>query len=66
MFGLDTGKSDEDPSINEGTRMVTTFPSLKVYGDVSRCLSAANCSAVPGRIMSTFKHIQAFIVVLVA
>ena len=57
--------NDEDPFENEGTRVVTTWLPLYVYGDYSRCLSADN-SEVSGRILPYFKLIQAFIVVLVS
>ena len=42
IVGLVICKNEEDPSKNEGTRVVTTFLPLKVYGDFSRCSRAAN------------------------
>ena len=57
--------NDEDPFENEGTRVVTTWLPLHVYGDYSRCLSEDN-SEVSGQILPYFKIIQAFIVVLVS
>ena len=54
MVGLVSCKNEEDPSQNEGTRVVTTFLSLSVCGNFSRCSRAAN-SVVPGRILLNFK-----------
>ena len=42
MVGLVICKNEEDPSKNEGTRVVTTFLPLQVYGDFSRRSMAAN------------------------
>ena len=42
MVGLVTCKNGEDPSKNEGTRVVKTFLPFQVYGDFSRCSRAAN------------------------
>ena len=42
MVGLVTFKNEEDPSENEGTRVVTTYLPLLVYGDFSRHSKAAN------------------------
>ena len=42
MVGLVICKNEEDPSNNEGTRVVTTFLPLEVYGDFSRRSRAAN------------------------
>ena len=39
---LVTCKNKEDPSKNEGIRVVTTFLPLQVYGDFSRRSRAAN------------------------
>ena len=33
MVGVVICKNEEDPSKNEGTRVVTTFLPLEVYGD---------------------------------
>ena len=57
------GKNEEDPIKSEGTGVVTTFLTLKVYGDFSRCSRASNSS--PGRVLLNFKLIQAFMVFLV-
>ena len=42
MVGLVICKNEEDPYKNEGTRVVTTFLPLSVYGDFSRRSRAAN------------------------
>ena len=42
MTDLVTCKNEEDPLENEGTRVVTTFLPLKVYGDFSKRSRAAN------------------------
>ena len=42
MVGLVICKDEEDPSKNEGTRVVTTFVPLEDYGDFSRPSRAAN------------------------
>ena len=42
MTYLVTCKNEEDPLENEGTRVVTTFLPLYVYGDVSKRSRAAN------------------------
>ena len=42
IVGLVICKNEEDPSKNEGTRVVTTFLPLKDYGDFSRRSRAAN------------------------
>ena len=42
IVGLVICKNEEDPSKNEGTRVVTTFLPLKVYGDFFRRSRAAN------------------------
>ena len=42
MVGFVICKDEEDPSKNEGTRVVTTFVPLEVYGDFSRRSRAAN------------------------
>ena len=57
-------KNKDDPFKIECTRVVTTFLSLLVYGDFSRCSRAAY-SYVLGRILQNFKLIQAFMSVLV-
>ena len=62
-LSLDTCKNKEDPSKNEGTRVVTTFLPLKVYGDFSRHSRAANF-AVRGLILMNFEPNRDFIVVL--
>ena len=56
---------NEDPLENEGTRVVTTFLQLYVYGDFSKCSRAAN-SLVLHRILPNFEPIQDFMGVLVA
>ena len=63
MVGLVTCKNEEDPSKNEGTRVVTTF--LPVYGDVSRRSRAAN-STVQGLICPNFKPTRDYMCFLVA
>ena len=50
---------------NEGTRVVTTFLPLLVYGDFARCSRAAN-SKVSDQILPNFKSILDFMVVLVS
>ena len=47
MYVLVTCKNEEDPIINEGARVFTTFLSLYVYGDFFRRSRAVN-SAVLG------------------
>ena len=42
MIGLVICKDEEDPSKNEGTRVVTTFVPMYIYGDFSRRSRAAN------------------------
>ena len=42
MVGLIICKNEEDPSKNEGNRVVTKFLPLQVYGDFSRRPRAAN------------------------
>ena len=42
MIGVVACKNEEDPSKNEGTRVVTTFLPLQVYEDFSRHSRAAN------------------------
>ena len=64
MVGLVTYKNEEDRSKNEGTRVVTTFLPLYVYGDFSRRLRAAN-SKVPDPILPKFEPIRDSTVVLV-
>ena len=61
---LVTWKNEENPIKNEGTRVVTTFLPLYVYGDFSRCSKAAK-SPVPGQIWPNLEPIQDFIVVLI-
>ena len=61
MVVLDTCKNEEVLLKNEGARAIITFLPLKVYVDFSR---AAN-SAVSGLILSNFKPIQDFRVVLI-
>ena len=63
MVGLVTCKNEEDPSKNEGTRVVTTF--LPVYEDVSRRTRAAN-STVQGLVCPNFKPTRDYMCVLVA
>ena len=63
MASLVTCKNEEDPSKNEGTRVVTTF--LPVYGDFSRRSRAAN-STVKGLIWPNFKPTRDYMRVLVA
>ena len=41
MVGLVICKNEEDPSKNEGTRVITTFLPLLDYGDFSRRSKAA-------------------------
>ena len=50
IVGLVSCKDEVDPSKNEGTRVVTTFLPLYVYGDFFR-RSRAAYSTVPGRIL---------------
>ena len=42
MHVLITCKNEEDSIKNEGARAATTYISLKVYGDFSKRLRAAN------------------------
>ena len=42
MVDLVTFENEEDPLENEGTRVVTTFLPLKVYGFFSKRSRAAN------------------------
>ena len=42
MVDLVTCKNEENPLENEGTRVVTMFLPLYVYGDFSKCSRAAN------------------------
>ena len=63
MAGLVTCKNEEDPSKNEGTRVVTTI--LPVYGDFSRRSRAAN-STVQGLIWPNFKPTRDYMRVLAA
>ena len=63
MVGLVTCKNEEDPSKNEGTRVVTTF--LPVFGDFSRRSRTAN-STVQSLIWPNFKAKRDFMCVLVA
>ena len=42
MADLVTYKNEEDPLENEGTRVVTMFLLLQVYGDFSKRSRAAN------------------------
>ena len=42
MIGIVICKNEEDSSKNDGTRVVTTFLPLSVYGDFSRHSRAAN------------------------
>ena len=42
MADLVTCKNKKDPLENEGTRVVTTFLPLEVYGDFSKRSRAAN------------------------
>ena len=53
------------PTKNEGTRMVTKFLPLLLYGDFSTCSSAAH-STVQGPIWPNFKPIRDLMGVLVA
>ena len=64
MVFLVTCKREVDLSKNEGTRVVTTFLQLYVYGDFSRHSRAAN-SAAWGLIWQNFGPIWDFMVVLV-
>ena len=64
MVRLVTCKNEEDPSKNQGTRVVTTFLPLYVYGDFPRLLRAAN-SEVPGQILPNFEPIQDIMVALI-
>ena len=65
MVGLVICKTEEDPSKNEGTRVVTTFSHYKSMGMFSRRSRAAN-SYVPGQILPIFKSIRDIIVALVS
>ena len=64
MVGLVICKNEEDPSKNEGTRVVTTFLPLLVYGDFSKRSRAGN-SYFPGPILPNFEPIRDFMVVLI-
>ena len=55
---------NEDPLKNESTRVLTTFLTLKVYGDFFRRSRAVN-SVDPSPILPNFKPIKDFIAVLV-
>ena len=61
---LITCKNEEDPIKNEGTRVLTRFSPLYVYGDFFRHSRAAY-SAVLGRIWLKFKLLRDIINVLV-
>ena len=63
MVVLVTCKNEEDPIINEGTRVLTRFSPLQVYGNIFKRSRAAN-SAVHGRIGPNFKLVRDFMVVL--
>ena len=63
IVGLVTCKNEEDPSKNEGTRVVTTF--FSVFGDFSKRSKTAN-STVQGLIWPNFKLTRDFMCVLVA
>ena len=62
MIVLVTCKNEEDPIKNEGSRVLTRFSPLYVYGNFFKG-KAAN-SAVCGRIGPKFKHVPDFMVVL--
>ena len=64
MVGLVTCKNEEDPSKNDGTRLVTIFLHYKSMGIFIRRSRAAN-SQVPGLILQNFEPMQDFMVVLV-
>ena len=64
MVVLVTCKNEEDPSKNEGSRVVTTFLPILVYGDFFKSSGAAN-SLVSGPILPNFKPTGDFVVVLV-
>ena len=64
MYVLKTCKNEEDPFINEGTRVFTTFLPLYVYGDFFRCSRAVN-SAVLGPIWPNFELFRDVMDVLV-
>ena len=64
MADLVTCKNEKDLLENEGTRVVTTFLPLKVYGDFSKRSRAAN-SYVLNWILPNFEPIRDFMGVLV-
>ena len=64
MYVLVTCKNEEDPIINEGARVFTTFLPLKVYGDFFRRSRAVN-SAVLGPIWPNFDLVRDVMDVLV-
>ena len=59
-----TSKNGEEPSKNEGTRVVITFLPFKVYGDFSR-RSRAAYSSVPGRILQNYEPMRDKTIVLI-
>ena len=58
-----TCKNEEEPIKNEGSRVLTRFSPLKVYGNFFKRSRAAN-SKVPRRIGPKFEFIQDIMVVL--
>ena len=64
MVVLVTCKNEEDPIKNEGTRVLTRFSPLQVYGIFFRRSRAAN-SAVLGRIWMKFELLRDIIDVLI-
>ena len=63
MVVLITCKNEEDPIKNEGSRVLTRFSPLKVYGNFFKRSRAAN-SKVPRRIGTKFIFIQDIMVFL--
>ena len=64
MYVLVTCKNEEDPIINAGARVFTTFLPLYVYGDFSRRSRAAN-STVLGPTWPNFELVRDVMDVLV-
>ena len=62
MHVLVSCKNEEVPIKSEGTRVVTTFLPLKVYGDFFQLLKGS-LSAVHGWIWQNFELIRNFMIV---
>ena len=56
-------RNEKDPIKNKGSRVLTRFSPLKVYGSFSKRSRAAN-SLVCGRILPNFKLVREIMVVL--